>query len=265
MARKKKAEEAGVGEKWAVPYADFLSLLLALFIALYAISSVNKSKLEALKIEFIKIFDNTSKPETIQPVITIPPNPGEESEQSDGNRVFQSQQSASSPSVENIAQLSDMIKEGGVLEQIEQGLTLKLPANLLFTQGSAEISNSDMMMYIRRIAQIIKNFPPQVKINIRGYTDNKPLPRNSNFSDHYNLAAGRAFTVMKELIQNGIPPEKMSFSSYGQYQPIAPNNSLENQAKNNRVEIFLSTDSDNIKEIKSILDQNEEQDKSKTP
>lgn len=261
MARKKKAEEAPTGEKWAVPYADFLSLLLALFIALYAISSVNKTKLEALKIEFIKIFDNTAKPEAIQPVIPIPPNPGEESDQTDGNRIFQSQQSASSPSVENIAQLSEMIKEGGILEQIEQGLTLKLPANLLFAQNSADISNSDMMMYIRRIAQIIKKFPPQVRINVRGYTDDKPLPRSSNFSDHYDLAAGRALTVMKELIQNGIPSDKLSFSSYGQYQPIAPNNSLENQAKNNRVEIFLSTDPNSIKEIKSILDKNGDQNK----
>ena len=57
MAKKKKAQECPAGEKWAVPYADFLSLLLALFIALYAISAINKAKIEALKTEFIKIFD----------------------------------------------------------------------------------------------------------------------------------------------------------------------------------------------------------------
>ena len=57
MAKKKKAQECPAGEKWAVPYADFLSLLLALFIALYAISATNKAKIEALKTEFIKIFD----------------------------------------------------------------------------------------------------------------------------------------------------------------------------------------------------------------
>ena len=57
MAKKKKCPECPAGEKWAVPYADFLSLLLALFIALYAISAVNISKVEALKTEFIKIFE----------------------------------------------------------------------------------------------------------------------------------------------------------------------------------------------------------------
>ena len=56
MAKKKKCPECPAGEKWAVPYADFLSLLLALFIALWAISETNPAKVEALKTEFVKIF-----------------------------------------------------------------------------------------------------------------------------------------------------------------------------------------------------------------
>ncbi len=57
MGKKCKKQECPAGEKWAVPYADFLSLLLALFIALYAISAANTEKVKALKTEFIKIFD----------------------------------------------------------------------------------------------------------------------------------------------------------------------------------------------------------------
>ncbi|PAF49920.1 flagellar motor protein MotB [Helicobacter sp. 12S02232-10] len=256
MSKKNKKVECPAGEKWAVPYADFLSLLLALFIALYAISATNKAKVEALKTEFIKIFNSTSKPETLQPVIPIPPNPGEESEETEGSRIYQSQQSSSSVAIENITELKNMIEEGGILEQIEQGVVLKLPANLIFKQGSADISNSDMMMYIKRVAQIIKKFPPQVNIDIRGYTDNSPLPKDSAFKNHYDLAASRALSVMKALIQDGVSPEQLSYSSYGKYKPLAPNNSVENKLKNNRVEIFFSTDPNNIQEIKSILDKN---------
>ncbi|PAF41877.1 flagellar motor protein MotB [Helicobacter sp. 11S03491-1] len=256
MAKKKKPQECPAGEKWAVPYADFLSLLLALFIALYAISATNKSKLEALKLEFIKIFDATAKPEAMQPVMPIPPNPGEESEDTNGEKIHQSQQSASSISIDNVAQLENMVEEGGILEQIEQGVVLKLPANLIFKQGSADISNSDMIMYIKRISQIIKKLPPEVMIDVRGYTDDSALPKTSTFRDHYDLAANRALSVMKALIQNGISPNQLSFSSYGKYKPIAPNNSVENKAKNNRVEIFLSTNPDSVKEVKSILDKN---------
>ena len=60
MAKKHKCPECPAGEKWAVPYADFLSLLLALFIALWAISETNPAKVEALKTEFVKIFDYTT-------------------------------------------------------------------------------------------------------------------------------------------------------------------------------------------------------------
>ncbi|PAF53442.1 flagellar motor protein MotB [Helicobacter sp. 13S00482-2] len=256
MSKKKKAQECPAGEKWAVPYADFLSLLLALFIALYAISATNKAKLEALKVEFIKIFDSTAKPETLQPVLPIPPNPGEQSEQTEGEKIQQSDQNSSSMSIENVAQLEDMTEEGGILEQIEQGTTLRLPANLLFKEGSSEIANSDMMMYIKRIAQIIKKLPPQVMIDVRGYTDNSPLSKTSDFKDHYELAASRAARVMRALIQNGISPNQLSFSSYGEYKPIAPNNSIENKLKNNRVEIYLSTNPNSLEQVKSILDKN---------
>ena len=65
MAKKHKCPECPAGEKWAVPYADFLSLLLALFIALWAISKTNPAKVEALKTEFVKIFDYTAT-QTVQ-------------------------------------------------------------------------------------------------------------------------------------------------------------------------------------------------------
>ena len=88
MAKKNKPTECPAGEKWAVPYADFLSLLLALFIALYAISAVNKSKVEALKTEFIKIFNYAPKPEAMQPVVVIPPDSGKE-RRTNGERKLQ--------------------------------------------------------------------------------------------------------------------------------------------------------------------------------
>ncbi|MFZ5375202.1 MAG: flagellar motor protein MotB, partial [Campylobacterota bacterium] len=67
----KKCPECPAGEKWAVPTADFFSLLLALFIALYALSSVNKEKVQAVKEEFVKIYDYAPVPEAINPVVNM--------------------------------------------------------------------------------------------------------------------------------------------------------------------------------------------------
>ncbi|WP_205426553.1 flagellar motor protein MotB [Helicobacter suis] len=247
-AKKAKPVECPAGERWAVPYADFLSLLLALFIALYAISVVNKSKVKALKKEFLKIFDYAPRPDFMQPVITIPPAPGDtqtslETEESKANET--SNRSRVTTTKEN---------EGAILEQTAHGVVLKLPSSLLFENSYDDTINATMREYIHRIAKIIHTLPDQVDISVRGYTDNTPLPSNSRFKDHYALAASRAYKVMKVLLSDGIDPQKLSFASYGKNNPIVPNNSLEERMHNNRVDIFFYADQQSVVKIRSILD-----------
>ena len=78
MGKKKcKKTECAAGEKWAVPFADFFSLLLALFIALFAIASTNTEKMKALKEEFVKIYDYSAKPEEANPVVRMSTKSGD--------------------------------------------------------------------------------------------------------------------------------------------------------------------------------------------
>ena len=241
---KKKAQECPAGEKWAVPYADFLSLLLALFIALWAISSTESSKAKA-----------PPKSSIFQPIFQRPPDPGEVHEDTEGKNPQTADGSASAVAVkDSITQIQMLIQEGGVLEQIEQGITLRLPADLLFEEGRADLNNEEMITYVRRIAEIINKLPPEVKIDVRGYTDDKPLSSNAKYKDLYELAAARAYAVMSNLLANGVNPEKLPYSSYGKYSPVAPNTTLEKRAKNNRVEIFLSSSPSSVRTIKSVLD-----------
>ncbi|WP_104579043.1 flagellar motor protein MotB [Helicobacter felis] len=246
MSKKAKKVECPAGERWAVPYADFLSLLLALFIALYAISVVNKAKVKALKKEFLKIFDYAPIPDSFQPVIPIPPAPGGRQEDTIEERESTQQSNPSQTTIKKIG-------EGSVLEQTDQGSVLKLPSSLIFTEPYGDTINATMQEYIGRIASIIRALPSQVQINVRGYTDNTPIPAHIPFKDHYALAASRASKVMRELIADGINPQKLSFTSYGANDPIVPNDSIENRMRNNRVEIFFSTNPENINKISSIL------------
>lgn len=247
MARKRQKKEYLLGERWAVPYADFLSLLLALFIALYAISAQNKAKVEALKMEFIRIFDFPSKPDTLQPVTIIPPMSSEPED------ILNAQDAQTTP-LDPIIQIQQL-QEGGVLEQSEQGITLRLPSDLLFNPGSSEISSQEMIDYLRNISQIIQKLPPQVQVNIRGYTDDAPLSKDSQFRDHFSLAAARAIRVMNTLIQNGVRQDILSFTSYGKNQPLFPNTTPANRSKNNRVDLFFFADpSSGIKNLRSVLD-----------
>lgn len=243
MAKKKKCDECPTGEKWAVPYADFLSLLLALFIALWAISSTADSDSEALKTEFVKIFDFT----------LTSPLPSNEDDISD-NEVDGSSAAGDSSSV-TAAEIEQMAEEGGILEQMEMGMSLRLPSNIFFDAGNAEINNSDVFLYLQRMSAIIKKLPDYVKIDVRGYTDNTPLPRDSRYKDNYELSSARSLSVMKNLIKNGISPERISFSGYGEHQAIAPNDSPINRAKNNRVEIFFFVDPKDAPVAQSILEE----------
>ena len=252
---KKKCPECPAGEKWAVPYADFLSLLLALFIALWAISSTESSKAKALSQAIITVFNNPPKSSIFQPIFQRPPDPGEVREDTEGKQPQTADgEAAVSVKHDNLKQIETLVQEGGVLEQIEQGIILRLPADLLFEEGRADLNNEEMITYVRRIAEIIKKLPPEVKIDVRGYTDDKPLANNAPYKDLYELAAARAYAVMDNLLANGVNPERLSYSSYGQYSPVAPNTTIENRAKNNRVEIFLSSSPNSVNTIKSILD-----------
>ncbi len=242
MAKKKKCPECPAGEKWAVPYADFLSLLLALFIALWAISESSAAKMEALKTEFIQIFDFA---------LTSPM----QSNQEDINENEDEQDSAGKNITSSITSAEDReAEEGGILEQVEMGHSLRLPSNIFFDAGSAEINNSDVYLYLQRVTEVIKKFPEYVQIDVRGYTDNSPLPISSKYKDNYELSAARSLSVMKTLVKNGINPKQISFSGYGEYKAIAPNDSPINRSKNNRVEIFFFVDPKDAPATQSILE-----------
>ncbi len=251
MAKKCKCEECPAGEKWAVPYADFLSLLLALFIALYAISASNTSKIKAVTEAFITIFDATPMPERTMPVMIIPPDPGTVREDTSETQKNTSTNQNAPTTVVTITQLSNLIQDGGLLEQIEQGTTLRLPSDLLFEPGAAELVNQDRKTELDLLATLIDKLPPEVMINIKGYTDNTPP---SGYRDNYDLAAARASNVMNYLIGRGVDPARLSYTSFGQYSPMVPNTSEVNRRANNRVEIFFSTTTTSLKEVQGVLE-----------
>ncbi len=261
MASKKckKCPECPAGEKWAVPTADFFSLLLALFIALYAIASTNKEKLRALKKEFVKIYDYTPAPEAATPVINMPSepkpteekaNPSGEAPTSQGGSVLTSAPSkaasqAISEAVKKIQQeLKNASMSSSSLDQSMDGILLKLPTSIPFRGANATIDDEELHLFLRRVADIINTLPPSVDISIRGYTDDQPLPFGSPYKDNIELSAKRAETVMRELIGNGVSAQRLSTAGFGSAKAMADNSNEENRAKNRRVEFYMYVSND---------------------
>lgn len=277
MAKKhkcKKCPECEAGEKWAVPTADFFSLLLALFIALYAIASVNKEKLKAIKEEFVKIYEYAPVDERINPVLPMVPdtkNPDPDASGKPSGQALTEQGGAvligAEPTEEELKDSISKIQQElqnasmsggeGPLDQTMDGVLLKLPTSIPFRGANATIDDEEMMRFIRRVAMIIEALPSNVDISVRGYTDNQALPKNSPYQDNIELSSKRAETVMRELIKNGVAADRLSTAGFGAAKPIASNTTEVNRAKNRRVEFYIfvsnNTPLDNQKQ-QTILD-----------
>lgn len=274
MAKKKckKCPECAAGEKWAVPTADFFSLLLALFIALYALSSVNKEKIRAVKEEFVKIYDYAAIPETTNPVVDMVPdvkkpnpdstaNPSGKMPVTEGGSLLV----GSPPVVEAVGDVIEKIQQDmknasmgeGPLDETMDGVLLKLPATIPFRGSNATVDDENMHLFIKRIADIISVLPSDVDISVRGYTDDQPLPSGSAYHDNLELSGARAATVVRELIKNGIPADRLSSAGFGASKPIVSNTNETNRAKNRRVEFYMFVSNDkplDKKKQQNILD-----------
>lgn len=274
MGKKCKKCECPAGEKWAVPTADFFSLLLALFIALYAIASVNQEKLKAVKEEFVKIYDFSSPPEESNPIVQLSPQTQSEESDSQNNKkgemLVSTDSQSSSKTSDNSEQPSikgeveDLLKklqaENSVLDQTLGGVLLKLPTSIHFKDSTISFIDSDSYIFIKRMADIIKTLPPYVSVSIQGYTDNQSLPSTSPYQDNMELSIKRASVVMNELIKNGVSSKQLSIAGFGSSRPVQDNLTEENRAQNRRVEffIFVASDTNFPKETKkNILDTTE--------
>jgi chemotaxis protein MotB len=250
----KKCPECAAGEKWAVPTADFFSLLLALFIALYAIASVNKEKLRAVKEEFVKIYDYAPAPETTSPVVPMEAevkpvpdasaNPAGQMPVAEGGSLLtgdpQVQQSVEKMLSKLEQDMGDQSGSGaGPLDETIDGVLLKLPVSVLFRGSDATIDDEEKHMFIRRIAEIINTLPPSVDISVRGYTDNAKLPISGRYQDNLDLSSARATNVVRELVRNGVKAERLSSAGFGESNPIASNATEEQRIKNRRVEFYM--------------------------
>lgn len=235
---KKKCPACPAGEKWAVPFADFLSLLLALFIALWAISETSSAKLEALQTAFVKIFDYPAT----QPVKDKPSKNIQKAKGPSNSKELKELKRLTTSQQETIARLR------AALDQQENKVTLDLPAYVQFQRGTTTVQTDDVKDFLKRISELAKRMPPQVKIEVAGYTDNS----DKNSLRDYKLGFERSLVVLKYLLENGISEKNLSIKSFGMNKPLNNNPA---PTENNRVEIKFKVDAKDANTQRSVLEQ----------
>ena len=207
MSKKKKCE-CPAGEKWAVPYADFLSLLLALFIALYALASVNIEKQKALKEEFIKIYKfpsaNIVEEQTKQEkAMTDEPS----DDNVEGKKVIVH-------TLENKDEQEQVQNKGANLIELPNGSLMSVPAHLAFENGKSEITSVFANDFLSNLAKLINAMPEDTEINVKGYAQEDEV-KNSKHKDALELSTARANNVIRELVKYNVKPSRLYSSGFG--------------------------------------------------
>jgi chemotaxis protein MotB len=118
-----------------------------------------------------------------------------------------------------------------------RGLVITFVAEVLFDSGKAQLKNSASGT-LDKVAAILRDEVPNNRISVEGHTDNVPITK-SKWASNWELSAHRALSVLDYLVQQGISPEKLSASGYGEYQSVASNDSAAGRKKNRRVEVII--------------------------
>ena len=242
MAKKKRAKkhEEEASEAWLLPYSDLMTLLLALFICLFAISQTDQTKLQQMAQAFTAAFNmggpsffNQAGPNaSMQREIMSTEDQGNAAYIEENRTLEQLQQ-----------QLEDYIEQNNLQDQLstqlaEEGLMIRIKERALFPSGSA-----DLVPESQRIGPIVAGLLAAVpeRVLISGHTDTDPIS-TSQFPSNWELSSVRAMTFMKYLlsINPDLNPARFSAIGYGEYRPIAPNDTAENKQQNRRVEILIA-------------------------
>lgn len=244
--RKKKKHDDHMGEDWLLPYADMLTLLLALFIVLFASSTIDVQKFQEIASAFssalnggdgaldhtepITLNDIPPKSSIITPKET-PPIVDQDKGEKDKQELKELQEKINAYINEKKLALS--LKT----TLTESGLIITILDNALFDSGSAEMKPNAKKL-AKEISQFLVADPPR-RIIIEGHTDNVPI-RNSNFDSNWVLSFYRAYNFMEILLENPkLTPEDLSPVANGEFKPVASNETKEGRAKNRRVEIKI--------------------------
>lgn len=235
---KKKKHEEHIDESWLVPYADILTLLLALFIVLFASSSVEEEKLERMSAVFNQVFDGgTSFLEQPAPVQTPNAESDVTSQQSSAYLKDQQELAEIKDSVDNFIAVNEM--EGQfATEMTDEGLLVTIRDNILFDPGKATIK-PEYKPIAQELAGILV-LDPARSIVITGHTDNVPQT-GSEFSSNWDLSVMRAYNFLRVLLESNSQLDQKYFSlkGDGEHSAIAPNDTAEGRAKNRRVEVLI--------------------------
>lgn len=263
MARRHQHEDHVNHEAWAIPYGDLVTLLLAFFVVMYAVSSVNEGKYRVLSDSLVAAF--RGQPHTMEPIqigdklvkvkqddtvagirpsqaMKLPDVPGLAGGTASGRGNAPDQATeAAMAELRRIAAdlelaLEPLIEKDLItIKRDALWIEVEIKTDILFGSGSAEIAEGALEI-LGKLAAILEPFPYLVRVE--GHTDNVPIA-TLQFPSNWELSAARAARIVRHFEAGGIAPARMMIAGMGEHQPVAGNDSPEGRNRNRRVALVV--------------------------
>lgn len=247
MARKKKAEEHENLERWLVSYADFITLLFATFVVLYALSQVDINDFTKLEDSIRHAFSQNSLMQGQEHFLDSSDSLFNETTMADSfvpTLMFEYMSAKyEDKSFQEIADMINQLKESGQLDGVsvqvtERGLLINFDDQYLFNSGTAEL-NSNAKIMLDKVGVLIYEKFILHNMRIEGHTDSAPIA-TAKFPSNWELSSARACSVVRYLIGRfKFMPQLFTAVGYADTRPIADNNTIEGAKKNRRIEIMI--------------------------
>ena len=225
------AHEATGMMRWLLTYADLITLLMAFFVIMYAISSINTQRYELLSTSMRQAFNG--RPAIVHVTTQMPQN-----------RRLGTQSTATNPAAPALAQLYEqlklLIRQRQLADQtsvrlVPQGVVVSIPGQALFPSAQATLLPGARRT-LTAVAALLRQLPNQVAV--QGYTDSRPI-RTARFPSNWELSLLRATAVVHFLVGQGVAPTRLSATGFGKYHPVATNATPAGRQANRRVDIVV--------------------------
>jgi chemotaxis protein MotB len=246
MAKKKKAEEHENLERWLVSYADFITLLFAFFVTMYASSRVDEQKMGSA-VESLQralgsviavpvpsrqagVFHDFSTPVQVT-IVPIGVPHGQEV-----NKLAQElKKKIEGPQGKGGKKAGAQAYQVSFLLQ-ERGLVIRVSDQFFFHTGEAAI-RPEVLPFLKALGQTLQGLDNAIRIE--GHTDNVPI-NTAQFPSNWELSTARATTIIRYFLTNfQFDPQKLSAAGYGEYRPVAANDTSEGRDQNRRVDVVI--------------------------
>ncbi len=248
--RRKQVKEHDNPDRWMVSYADFITLMFAFFVVMYAVAAVNQGQYRVLSDSIVSAFRSISivpggQHLELPPVFVTSqlPLPIQEVPREAARRETGEVGETTLREVRDIADeirrvLGPVAQEGQItVSDGAQGITVEINASVLFAAGEATL-NSGALPALRAVAGVLADasFP----ITVEGHTDNVPIA-TFRFPSNWELSSARASSVVRLFVEAGIEASRLTAAGYADQRPIADNTDEAGRARNRRVTLYIES------------------------